>query len=127
MLIFFAAAFLWVTVKVIQIEDWPLSAVMLFAACWLGLGVLAMSGFIVQISTRLDHEGVTQISARGLKKLLWKDVAALSEGHQGVLKISNDETTIIIMPMLYNSAGGMHRWIRNRLKQAAAAVTSKEQ
>lgn len=127
MLIFLAAAFLWVTVQVVQIEDWPQSAVLLFATCWLALGALAVSGFIVQILTRIDHEGVTQISARGFKKLLWKDVAALSEGHQGVLKISNDETTIIIMPVLYNSAGGMRRWIRNRLNQAAAPVTSKEQ
>lgn len=125
-LIFIAAAFLWVTVQVVQIEDWPQSAVLLFAGCWLGLGVLAMSGFFVQIFTRLDDEGVTQISTRGLKRMLWKDVAAFSQGHQGALKISNGETTIIIMPMLYNSADGMHCWVRNRLKQAAAPVASKD-
>lgn len=125
LLIFIAVAFLWVALQVARIEDWPRSAVLLFAACWLGLGVLAMSGFIIQIFTRLDHEGVTQISARGFKKLLWKDVAALSEGHQGSLRISNDDTAIIIMPMVYNSADGVHRWVCSRLKQAASLVPSK--
>jgi hypothetical protein len=124
-LVFTAAVFLWITVQVFQIEDWPQSAVLLFTACWLGLGVLAMSGFIVQIFTRLDFEGVTQISARGPKQLLWKDVASISTGHQGALKLSDDRTTIIIMPMLYYSAGGVDRWIRNRLERASAPALAK--
>jgi hypothetical protein len=126
-IVFVATVFAWMTVQVVQTSAWPWYAVLLFAMCWVGLGALAMSGFVMQIFTRLDSEGVSQITVGGVKRMLWKDVSTISERHMGTLVLSDSKSTITIAPIAYNDANAVHWWIRDHLRRATAPTLSKEQ
>jgi hypothetical protein len=121
---FVAAAFGWVAVGVAQIPGWPWYAVVLFVICWAALGLVAMWGFVIQIFTRLDSTGVSQISLRGVTRIRWEDVSAVSEKQMGTLVLSDRRHSITIAPIAYSDAHAVNRWVNNRLRKAGAPAYS---
>ena len=120
-----ASVFIWLTVRVAETAAWPWYAVLLFALSWIALGVLALSGLLIQALTRLDSQGVSQVSLRGTKRMMWKDVLKVSQRHMGTLVLSDDSTSVVIAPIVYNNADAVHKWIRSKLEQAGAPAMSK--
>ena len=122
---FVTVVFVWVVVKVAQTAAWPWYALLLFATCWTALGCFAMWGFVVQIFTCLDSQGVSQLSIRGLNRMRWKDISTVSEKHMGTLVLSDSKSSITIAPMAYNDASAVHQWIRDQLAQTGAPASSR--
>lgn len=123
---FVAAVFGWVAVGVAQIPGWPWYTVALFVICWAALGLVAMWGFVMQIFTRFDSTGVSQISLRGITRIRWADVSVVSEKQMGTLVLSSHGHSITIAPIAYSDAGAVNRWIDNQLRRSGAPACSKK-
>jgi hypothetical protein len=103
-------------VDIARHAGWPWYAVVVFGVCWLALGLSAMWGFVAQISTRLDLQGVSQMSLLGMVRLRWQDISEMTEKKRmRLLVLSDGKRSITIALVAYSSPYAVQTWIRDRL------------
>jgi hypothetical protein len=114
-----AATFVWLFVDIARNAGWPWYAVLLFGACWLALGLVAVWAFMIQIFTHLDLQGISQLSLRGVIHLRWQDVCEVRERPKSLLILSDGNNRVTVALMAYSTPHAVQRWLRDRLEESA--------
>ena len=115
--VFVAAVFVWLVVEIARNADWPWYAILLFGVSWLGIGLSATWAFVVQMSTRWDLQGVSQLSHRGVIRLRWQDISEVTAKQMGLLVLSDGNSSVSVLLMAYDSPRAVESWIRDRLAE----------